>query len=421
MDAESEDEHQQSKSEWSTSQSSSGRALLESLKLQVPEGTDGNTVPPPHGGSVRNIHSILASHPCQEPSISVSFPVDIIQERASILISRYQSVLHRYEQHQQRVRLLRSQQSTIQCHLQEHRLAYQDSLEKLIATAKHRCQLTGEVERAENFLGAVRSKYTEYAAMRDCRLRMLSDSLRLIDYPSPPPVKVPVIEDTVRLREENLQLSSSISIASSPGMVPTDVRSGSLNPPHPLYPLVHRPYTSTQLHFACAVGTEVESVAFILQRHPLLRFAEDEAGNSALHIACMAARPQPEIVELLVKAGVPGGLFNQMGLSPFHIAVLNLNDSSHAVKKALLGCGISVNERTRDGLTPLQLVCSDDTYADVATFLVDQGAALFATTVCRNEDRNIRLSALERSRIHRMNAIPTIMKAAMRVSLEELQ
>jgi hypothetical protein len=132
------------------------------------------------------------------------------------------------------------------------------------------------------------------------------------------------------------------------------------------------------LHTACgATLPDAAIVEMLLRMRPELTQGVDaKTGNSVLHVACGARCPSEDTVKQLIVKGVPAQLRNYMGLSAFHVAVLNHADSArHRIKDTLLTLGdCDVNERTTDGRTALHLVCQSDRYLPVVQYLLQRGA-----------------------------------------------
>ncbi|KPI89872.1 hypothetical protein ABL78_1041 [Leptomonas seymouri] len=132
------------------------------------------------------------------------------------------------------------------------------------------------------------------------------------------------------------------------------------------------------LHVACAAALpDVAIVEMLLRVRPELAQGIDaNTGNSVLHAACAARYPNEEIVKQLILNGAPVQARNHMGLSAFHVAVLNRADlPRNRIKDMLLTLAdCDVNERTRDGRTALHLACESDANLDIVRYLLARGA-----------------------------------------------
>lgn len=104
----------------------------------------------------------------------------------------------------------------------------------------------------------------------------------------------------------------------------------------------------------------------------------DEEGNTALHVLCGKHNFSTAVLKLLLKAGADASAKNAQGRSPFHIACLNTSDGATQLKRALLGAGCDVNERTDDGETAAHMCATDDRHFDSLQFLCSVDADLSA-------------------------------------------
>jgi uncharacterized protein len=127
------------------------------------------------------------------------------------------------------------------------------------------------------------------------------------------------------------------------------------------------PCLGAPIHDAARHG-DPEAVARLLQQGNMLE-ARDETGETPLLAASLAGRP--EVVAVLIKRGAEIGARNDRGLTPLHAAAYT---GSIEVVRELVQAGAKVNDAENNfKVTPL-IVAAEEDHADVATFLVDQGA-----------------------------------------------
>ncbi|KAK7195314.1 Ankyrin repeats (3 copies)/Ankyrin repeat [Novymonas esmeraldas] len=180
------------------------------------------------------------------------------------------------------------------------------------------------------------------------------------------------------------------------------------------------------LHIACAAALpDVFIVEALLKVRPELAHGVDaNTGNTALHVACAARYPNAQIVKRLILHGTPVSVRNKMGLTAFHVILLNPADVPiHRVKDTLLAVGssTSVNERTSDGRTPLHLVCSSDDNMSVVRYLSLRGADLWASAPCRGpvvggggsgESGTLEVTPAQLSRLHNADVVVRYLQQA---------
>lgn len=156
------------------------------------------------------------------------------------------------------------------------------------------------------------------------------------------------------------------------------------------------------LHIACAQqAPDYEMVSSIVYYRPeLINGIDTTTGSTALHFACKAQVISMPVVDLLLSKGASTTIFDSDGLNPFHVAVRNLYDTSHALKKLLLfKGGVDINCVTSRGETSMHMICTHDKYLEVVRFLVSYGANLHAVARVPNaENRPVAVTPLEKCR-----------------------
>jgi ankyrin repeat protein len=95
---------------------------------------------------------------------------------------------------------------------------------------------------------------------------------------------------------------------------------------------------------AAAIG-DAALVEKMLKADPALATAADDMGFTALHTA--VGEDNPEVLQLLIKAGADVSATNDYEMTPLHIAQF-----ASAVQ-TLVANGAEVNARARGGMTPL--------------------------------------------------------------------
>ena len=141
-------------------------------------------------------------------------------------------------------------------------------------------------------------------------------------------------------------------------------------------------------------------------RAELVHVVEPSTGNTPLHMACAAQRPCTEVVELLLAHGASSTAFNGEGLSPFHVAVLNSNDTTNSVRRMLLfkGHGASVEQRTAKGEAPAHLIAVHDRHLTAARFLAEHGANFQQVAPVQSGRDILQLTPLQKARLHGASA-----------------
>jgi hypothetical protein len=156
------------------------------------------------------------------------------------------------------------------------------------------------------------------------------------------------------------------------------------------------------LHLACAnPSPDFEVVSLVVYHRPeLINGVDTSTGSTALHLACSASAISMPVVDLLLTKGASVTVLDNDGLSPFHVAVRNMSDGTHNLKKLLLLKGnADVNGPTGRGETPAHLVCTHDRFVDVLRFLVRYGANLNAVANIHNADNIVTpVTPLQKSR-----------------------
>ncbi|CUG94025.1 Hypothetical protein, putative, partial [Bodo saltans] len=156
------------------------------------------------------------------------------------------------------------------------------------------------------------------------------------------------------------------------------------------------------LHLACAnPSPDFEVVSLLVYHRPeLINGVDTSTGSTALHLACSASAISMPVVDLLLSKGASVTVLDNDGLSPFHVAVRNMSDGSHNLKKLLLlKANADVNGPTGRGETPAHLVCTHDRFVDVLRFLVRYGANLNAVANIHNADNIVTpVTPLQKSR-----------------------
>lgn len=156
------------------------------------------------------------------------------------------------------------------------------------------------------------------------------------------------------------------------------------------------------LHVACSnTAPDFEVVSLVVYHRPeLVNGVDANTGSTALHLACNAQSISMPVVDLLLSKGASVTALDNDGLSPFHVAVRNLSDVSHNLKKLLLLKGnADVNAPTGRGETPMHLVGTHDRFIDVLRFLVRYGANQTAVAKIHNADNILTpVTPLQKSR-----------------------
>ena len=139
--------------------------------------------------------------------------------------------------------------------------------------------------------------------------------------------------------------------------------------------------------------------AILRHRPELVHVPETGTGNTPLHLACHAQRPNADVVTLLLAHGASAFTFNSQGLSPFHVALLNPNDAE--VRHLLVRkCGASLcNLPTATGETPAHTVAIHDRHLPALRFLHENGAQLHGTAVLVRDGRAMTVTPLQKARI----------------------
>jgi ankyrin repeat protein len=141
-------------------------------------------------------------------------------------------------------------------------------------------------------------------------------------------------------------------------------------------------------------------VSTILRQRPeLLHMVEPGTANTPLHSACNAQRPNAGVVSLLLRNGANPNAFNAAGLTPMHLAVLNVNDYDHSVKRALITHGgpSLMNQPATTNETPLHLAATNDRHLAALRFLIDNGANTNAIAYVTRDGRPVQATPRDRA------------------------
>ncbi|KPI88212.1 hypothetical protein ABL78_2716 [Leptomonas seymouri] len=205
--------------------------------------------------------------------------------------------------------------------------------------------------------------------------------------------------ECVTQRHATPQMSSAADSSTMPRRHQTDnrlytassCRSRTPHPPLPLTPSPPQHRTTAALlpptHSLSECWPEAVSatrnghaaaLAALLRRCYAAVQCTDAQGNTLLHLACLVEPPSMAVVRCLLSHGASLTAFNANGLTPFHVACLNLQDITHALKDAILAAGVSVDQRSQFGETAAHLLASHDAFLPSLEWLVDRHHANLA-------------------------------------------
>ncbi|KAJ6247862.1 cyclin-dependent kinase inhibitor 2c [Anaeramoeba flamelloides] len=122
-------------------------------------------------------------------------------------------------------------------------------------------------------------------------------------------------------------------------------------------------------------------------------------GYNALHILCEQEKPEPALVELLIKYGINKNAQTRTGLTPIHLAAIN----GHLhILRILVEKKANIRKRDFLGSTPLHLMCSKHSPLVNARLLISKGANINAVD-------NDGFVPLMRAIVHRSNQMMEIL------------
>lgn len=107
------------------------------------------------------------------------------------------------------------------------------------------------------------------------------------------------------------------------------------------------------LHVACYEGNLEFAKELILSEFDLI-YQVDKNGNTPLHLAIRAEKPNFELIKLLLKHGSDTSLKNNNGNTPLHIAIMARN-STREIIQLLIEKTPDLCDRNNHGKTPLHL------------------------------------------------------------------
>ena len=158
------------------------------------------------------------------------------------------------------------------------------------------------------------------------------------------------------------------------------------------------------LHQACAQAAPDFDIvhAIVAARPELVLGVDTNSGNTALHFACAAKHSSMEVLDVLIRNGANVNATNNDGLTPFHIALLNIHDNEqHRIKRFLVFKGqVNINTQTAKGETPAHICVTSDRYVESLRFLVQHGASY--TTPCMvmtHENRPVSMTPVDKARM----------------------
>jgi ankyrin repeat protein len=167
---------------------------------------------------------------------------------------------------------------------------------------------------------------------------------------------------------------------------------------------IHSSVCDSILHQACAQAAPdfdiVQSI--VAARSELTLGVDTVSGNTALHFACAAKVASVEVLDLLLRSGARVDVCNNDGLTPFHIALLNVNDAEqHRIKRFLIFKGsVNINTCTSRGETPAHICATNDRYLESLRFLLQHGGNITASCLVVNSDnRPVSMTALDKARM----------------------
>lgn len=186
--------------------------------------------------------------------------------------------------------------------------------------------------------------------------------------------------------------------------------------------------SNSLLHAACASNSPCyEIVAAIVAIRPELVYAVDKVtGNVPLHFLCAAKEPSIKVADCLISASGGSGsnsysgmvtTINNDGLTPFHVALLNVNDyqlprtengsksndSKDSLKSFLLRrCGKEMLlAKTAKGESAAHLCAINDKYLPSLKFLFTNGAPCDQTAIVLGaSNAGLAVTPLEKARMY---------------------
>jgi hypothetical protein len=139
--------------------------------------------------------------------------------------------------------------------------------------------------------------------------------------------------------------------------------------------------------------------AILRQRPELLHMIDPATANTPLHCACNSQRPNSGVVTMLLQHGANPYAFNANGLTPMHLAMLNVNDYDHQVKRELMmrgGIGL-LNQPASSGETAAHMCAANDRHLPALRFLSENGANLNAVAMLIRDGRPTAASPRDRA------------------------
>ena len=133
---------------------------------------------------------------------------------------------------------------------------------------------------------------------------------------------------------------------------------------------------TTPIHLAVSIYRRPEILGVLLDAG-LRASSQNNHGNTPLHLAVSDFHGKPEIVKMLLDRGADTSIRNNDGDLPLHLAITNSYYYGTRIVEMLLRAGSDISAPTFSGQTPLMLVAQRDTHnTDMLNLLLERGAKL---------------------------------------------